>query len=136
MDEDQTLNSLKRNQQVKEKPESSKKALIAVESFPLIDQKGNVIYRKIKVPLNFNLKTHNLVKKARKNQFTKNIKSFSFTNWTKLKCFIFSHMNIKWKWKYRVFFNRNSFLNLMRFCASRRTCWIKYWKWGNFKSIE
>jgi hypothetical protein len=80
LDEDQTLNSLKRNQQVKEKPESSKKALIAVESFPLIDQKGNVIYRKIKVPLNFNLKTHNLVKKARKNQFTKNIKSFSFTN--------------------------------------------------------
>jgi hypothetical protein len=53
-----------------------------------------------------------------------------------LKCFIFSHMNIKWKWKYRVFLEIEILFNLMRFCASLRTCWIKYWKWGNFKSIE
>jgi hypothetical protein len=55
----------------------NQKAPIVIETFPVIDQKRNVIYRKIKAPLN---QTHNLVEKARKNQFTKNIKSFSFTN--------------------------------------------------------
>jgi hypothetical protein len=79
LDEDQTLNSLnyqKRNSTSEGKIEKLQKS----SNNPIISthrSKGNVIYRKIKAPLN---QTHNFVEKARKNQFMKNIKSFPFTN--------------------------------------------------------